>query len=121
MSAHFEQAVILDVDAIFLHKPEETLDHDPRYEETGTLLFHDGLNWQGAFKERHEWWERELAHTHLSSTIRHSKVYMDGYPEEGDSGAVATDKSRVGVLAGLLHIGWQNSAAVRGKYTCMMG
>ena len=121
LASTFEKAILMDADATFLQRPEIIFDTDPRYERTGTLLFHDRLIWQGAFKDRHEWWEKELAHTELSSTIQKSKVYMDGYAEEGDSGVVAVDKSRNGVLAGLLHICWQNTAAVRQKYTYVLG
>jgi alpha 1,3-mannosyltransferase len=113
LGSTFEEALVLDADAIFLQEPREIFDQDPRYKATGTLLFHDRLIWQGAFKDRHEWWEKELAHTDLSPSIRNSKVYMDGYAEEGDSGVVAVDKSRVEVFTGLLHICWQNTAAVR--------
>src|SRR2546423_450054 len=58
------------------------------------------LLWQGGFKERHEWWEKELAHNELSSTVRHSKVYIDKFAEEGDSGVVVVDKSRFRRLRG---------------------
>ena len=42
---------------------------------------------------------------------------MEGYAEEGDSGVVVADKSRLGVLIGLLHIAWQNTRDVREAYT----
>ena len=48
------------------------------------MLFRDRLLWQGAFKDRHDWWEKELAHTELSETIKQSKVYIEKYAEEGD-------------------------------------
>ncbi|KAI9808307.1 MAG: hypothetical protein M1825_004764 [Sarcosagium campestre] len=121
LGSTFERALVLDADAVFLQKPEVVFDDDPRFKSTGTLLFHDRLLWKGAFKNRHKWWEKELAHTNLSSTIRHSKVFIDGYAEEGDSGVVAVDKSRIGVFIGLLHICWQNSATVRRRYTYVKG
>lgn len=98
LGSTFEQVMLLDADAIFLQKPETIFDDHPGYRETGTLLFHDRLLWQGAFKERHEWWEKELAHTELSPNIRHSKVYTDKYAEEGDSGVVVVDKGRLDVF-----------------------
>lgn len=53
--------------------------------------------------------------------IRQSKVYMEGFAEEGDSGVIAVDKSRLDVLIGLLHIAWQNAKEVRGGFTYMYG
>src|SRR5271163_2892643 len=73
------------------------------------------------FKERHEWWEKELAHTELSSTIKHSKVFAEKYAEEGDSGVVVVDKGRLEVFIGLLHICWQNTYAVREAFTYRQG
>jgi alpha 1,3-mannosyltransferase len=121
LGSTFEQAILLDADAIFLQKAETIFDNHPGYRETGTLLFHDRLLWQGAFKERHEWWEKELAHTELSSTIRHSKVYIDKYAEEGDSGVVVVDKGRLDVFIGLLHVCWQNTYKVRESFTYKQG
>jgi alpha 1,3-mannosyltransferase len=121
LGSTFEQAMLVDADAVFLQKPENIFESHPGYRETGTLLFHDRLLWQGAFKERHEWWEKELAHTELSSTIRHSKVYIDKYAEEGDSGVVVVDKGRLDVLVGLLHICWQNTYQIREAFTYRQG
>ena len=121
LGSTLEQAILLDADAVFLQKPENILNDHPGYRSTGTLLFHDRLLWQGAFKERHEWWEKELAHTELSSTIKHSKVYIDKYAEEGDSGVVVVDKSRLDVFVGLLHICWQNTHTVREAFTYKQG
>jgi alpha 1,3-mannosyltransferase len=121
LGSAFEQAMLLDADAVFLQKPENIFEVHPGYRETGTLLFHDRLLWQGAFKERHEWWEKELAHTELSATIRHSKVYVDKYAEEGDSGVVVVDKGRLDVFVGLLHICWQNTYQVREAFTYRQG
>ena len=121
LGSTFEQTILLDADTIFLQQPEVILDQHTDYRDTGTLLFHDRLLWQGAFKERHAWWEKELEHTELSSTIKHSKVFVDKFAEEGDSGVVVVDKSRLEVVIGLLHICWQNTKAVRDKYTYTMG
>ena len=116
----FEQAIHVDADAVFLQKPE-ALFENPEFQETGTFLFHDRLLWPYAFPERHEWWEQELAHMDISNTTKFSKVYGQGYAEEGDSGVVVVDKSRIDVLAGLLHICWQNSKAPRDTLTYTMG
>jgi len=121
LGSTFEQVILLDADAVFVQPPEVIFDVHPQYAETGTLLFHDRLLWQGAFKERHSWWEKELAHTELSSTIRQSKVFVEKYAEEGDSGVVAVDKSRLDVFIGLLHIGWQNTKDVRDAFTYVQG
>lgn len=117
----FEQAILLDADAVFLQKPEVIFESHEGYQQTGTLLFHDRLLWQGAFKERHQWWEKEMEHHAIGETLSQSKVYMEGYAEEGDSGVVVLDKGRLPVLMGLLHICWQNTLAVRQKYTYRMG
>lgn len=119
LASSFEKVMVLDADVIFLQKPEKILESDPRFQATGTLLFHDRLIWSN--QGRHEWWETVLAHTHLSSNIRNSRAYVGGYAEEGESGLVAMDKSRLGVLMGLLHICWQNTPAVRDKYTYRFG
>ncbi|KAI1613744.1 mannosyltransferase putative-domain-containing protein [Exophiala viscosa] len=121
LGSTFEQAILLDADDVFFQPPEAIFDEDPQYLETGTLLFHDRLLWQGAFKERHAWWGKQLENTNLSETIKHSKVYMEGYAEEGDSGVVTVDKSRLGVFIGLLHIAWQNTKDVREAYTYTQG
>ncbi|KAK5219680.1 hypothetical protein LTR72_008064 [Exophiala xenobiotica] len=121
LGSTFEQAILLDADAVFLQRPDAIFEEHPQYQETGTLLFHDRLLWQGAFKERHAWWEKQLENTTLSDTIKHSKVYVEGYAEEGDSGVVAADKSRLDVFIGLLHIAWQNTRDVREAYTYRQG
>jgi alpha 1,3-mannosyltransferase len=121
LASTFEQAMLLDADTIFLQKPENIFNDHPGYHKTGTLLFHDRLLWQYGFKERHEWWEKELAHTELSSTIKHSKVFVEKYAEEGDSGVVVVDKGRLEVFIGLLHICWQNTYAVREAFTYRQG
>lgn len=121
LGSTFEQVILLDADAVFLQSPDVIFNEHPQYLERGVLLFHDRLLWQGAFKERHAWWEKELANTTLSDTIKQSKVYVEGYAEEGDSGVIAVDKSRVEVLIGLLHIAWQNTRDVREAYTYRQG
>lgn len=121
LACKFEQAILLDADAVFLQKPEVIFESHEGYQETGTLLFHDRLLWQGAFKERHQWWEKEMEHHAIGETLSKSKVYMEGYAEEGDSGVVVLDKGRLPVLMGLLHICWQNTLAVRQKVTYRMG
>ncbi|KAK4944442.1 hypothetical protein LTR10_016116 [Elasticomyces elasticus] len=121
LGSTFEPAILLDADAVFFQPPEVIFGEHPQYLETGTLLSHDRLLWQGAFKERHAWWGKQLENTNLSETIIHSKVYMEGYAEEGDSGVVAVDKSRLGVFIGLLHIAWQNTKDVREAYTYTQG
>ena len=121
LGSSFERVMLLDADAVFLQKPETIFETHPGFLSTGTLLFHDRLLWQGAFKERHQWWEQELNHTHLSKTIQSSKVFVEGFAEEGDSGVVVADKGRLDVLLGLLHICWQNTKGVREQYTYRMG
>ncbi|KEF57466.1 uncharacterized protein A1O9_05383 [Exophiala aquamarina CBS 119918] len=121
LGSTFEQVMLLDADDVFLQPPDVIFAEHPDYLKTGTLLFHDRLLWQGAFKERHAWWEKELENTTLSDTIKQSKVFMEGYAEEGDSGVVVADKSRLDVFIGLLHIGWQNTRDVREAYTYRQG
>lgn len=121
LGSTFEQAILLDADAIFLQPPEVIFDEHPGYLERGNVLFHDRLLSKGGYKARHDWWEHELSGHNLSDTIKLSKAYNDGYGEEGDSGVVAIDKSRTDVLFGLLHIAWQNTKDVRQKYTYVQG
>lgn len=121
LACKFEQAILLDADAVFLQKPEVIFESHEGYMQTRTLLFHDRLLWQGAFKERHRWWEKEMENHAIGETLSKSKVYMEGYAEEGDSGVVMLDKGRLPVLMGLLHICWQNTLAVCRKFTYRMG
>ena len=55
LGSHFEQAMLLDADDVFLQAPEVVFERDPRYLESGALLFYDRLLWPGAFPERHAW------------------------------------------------------------------
>ncbi|EXJ78840.1 hypothetical protein A1O1_09242 [Capronia coronata CBS 617.96] len=121
LGSTFEQVILLDADDFFLQQPDVIFDEDPRYNETGTMLFHDRLLWQGAYPERHAWWEQQLAGMGLSETTKQSKVYIESYAEECDSGVVAADKSRLDVFIGLLHIAWQNTRDVRDSYTYRQG
>lgn len=117
----FEQVILLDADAVFIQSPDVIFDGHPGYKESGTLLFHDRLLWQGAFAERHAWWEKELKDHEPSPALQKSRVYNDGYAEECDSGLVAIDKRRLKTLLGLLHVCWQNSAEVRDQWTYKQG
>lgn len=121
MASKYEQVMVLDADAVLLQKPEAIFEKHKGYEDTGALFFHDRLLWQGAFKERHEWWEEQLAHHTPSKALSKSLVYNDGYAEECDSGMVVIDKSRLQILLGLLHVCWQNTKIVRDEWTYKRG
>lgn len=121
LGSQYEQVVVLDADAILMQPPETILDSHSGYESTGSLLFHDRLLWQGAFKERHEWWEKQLEHHAPSNALSKSRVYNENYAEECDSGLVLLDKSRLPILLGLLHACWQNTKVVRDDWTYKMG
>ncbi|KAI4120418.1 MAG: hypothetical protein LQ338_007038 [Usnochroma carphineum] len=121
LGSHYEQTLVLDADAILLQAPETILDRHSGYKSTGALLFHDRLLWQGAFKDRHQWWEKQLEHHTPSQALSKSRVYNEGYAEECDSGLVMLDKSRLSVLLGLLHVCWQNTKEVRDQWTYKMG
>ncbi|OHE94111.1 hypothetical protein CORC01_10568 [Colletotrichum orchidophilum] len=108
--APFEEVILSDADSVFVQVPE-SLFLDPLYEQTGALLFHDRLLWQHAFAERHQWWRSQIHEP--SATLNKSLVWTEDYAEEGDSGVVIMDKSRLDVLMGLLHVAWQNTYDVR--------
>ncbi|GJC83798.1 alpha-1,3-mannosyltransferase MNT3 [Colletotrichum liriopes] len=112
--APFEEVLLSDADSVFVQVPEK-LFSDPSYESTGALLFHDRLLWQHAFAERHEWWRSQIHDP--SPTLNKSLVWTEDYAEEGDSGVVVIDKSRLDVLMGLLHVAWQNTYDVREEVT----
>ncbi|KAM0441284.1 hypothetical protein ACHAPT_000593 [Fusarium lateritium] len=114
LASHFDKVILLDADAVFLQDPEQLLRQD-RFKETGVLLFHDRLLWKGLFPDRHNWWHEQLKHP--SPETEKSLVWTEHYSEEGDSGLVVVDKSRLDVFIGLLHIGWQNSEVVRNEVT----
>jgi alpha 1,3-mannosyltransferase len=120
LASRFEQVIGLDADAVFLQDPNTILSaEESAFAEPGVLLYHDRLLWQGAFKERHEWWHQEMANANRipSDTLNSSKVWSEHYAEEADSGVVVFDKSRLPVLFGLLHVAWQNTKAVRETLT----
>ncbi|WYZ46202.1 hypothetical protein EsH8_IX_000427 [Colletotrichum jinshuiense] len=112
--APFEEVLLSDADSVFVQLPE-TLFLDPSYESTGALLFHDRLLWQHAFAERHEWWRSQIHNP--SAALNKSLVWTEDYAEEGDSGVVVINKSRLDVLMGLLHVAWQNTYEVREEVT----
>lgn len=114
LASRFEQVILLDADTVFLQDPKELLNQD-RYQETGVMLFHDRLLWKGGFAERQDWWHEQIKHP--SNETAKSLVWTERYSEEGDSGLVVVDKSRLDVLIGLLHVGWQNSHDVREEWT----
>ena len=121
VASSFEQVMVVDADAVFVQAPEVIFDNHIGYQDTGALFFHDRLLWQGAFSERHQWWEEQLKHHEPSKALKKSRVYNEGYAEECDSGLVVVDKSRLSILLGLLHACWQNSKTVREEWTYKMG
>ncbi|KIL84890.1 hypothetical protein FAVG1_11760 [Fusarium avenaceum] len=114
LASRYQQAIVLDADAVFFQAPEKLLQQE-RFKETGVLLFHDRLLWKNAFADRQDWWHDQIKHP--SPETDKSLVWTERYAEEGDSGIVVVDKSRLDVLLGLLHIGWQNSDRVRNEVT----
>lgn len=114
LGSSFEKVILLDADAVFLQKPETLLQH-PAFLRSGAFLFRDRLLWQHNFQDRHRWWKEQIRRP--SATLNKSLVWTDDYAEEGDSGVVVVDKSRVDVVAGLLHVCWQNSYDVREEIT----
>jgi alpha 1,3-mannosyltransferase len=118
LASKFEQIICIDADAVFLQKPEALLEQSG-YSTRGALFFHDRLLWQNVFKDRAKWWRSQMdaAHRQPSDTLRKSKVWMEGYAEEGDSGVIVLDKARMPIFMGLLHIAWQNSKGPRDAFT----
>lgn len=114
LGSTFEKVILLDADAVFLQKPEILLKH-PAFQRSGAFLFRDRLLWQHSFQDRHAWWKSQIKRP--SATLNKSLVWTEDYAEEGDSGVVLVDKGRTDVLAGLLHICWQNSYDVREEVT----
>jgi alpha 1,3-mannosyltransferase len=134
LASRFEKVILLDADVVMVEDPARVYEYDA-FKETGTYMFHDRLLWQHAFRSRHDWWEKEIGiasrdrKVEWNSTgkptnteaIKKSKVYMDDYAEEQDSGMVVLDKGRLEILTALLHICWQNSKTVREPFTYGMG
>lgn len=52
-----------------------------------------------------------------SAALNSSKVWTEGYAEEGDSGVIVINKKSTLTMLGLLHIAWQNSKAIREEWT----
>ncbi|KAL9561107.1 hypothetical protein ACKAV7_014462 [Fusarium commune] len=118
LGSHFEEVILLDADAVFIQQPER-LFAQTAYIEKGSLLFHDRLLWQHAFKERHEWWKDQIKEP--SAEMNKSLVWTEDYAEECDSGAVVLNKARASTLTGLLHVAWQNTYEVREEVTYRQG
>ncbi|KAL4724658.1 hypothetical protein ACLX1H_008100 [Fusarium chlamydosporum] len=114
LASHYEKVILLDADAVFFQDPRRLLQQD-RFNETGVVLFHDRLLWKGGFASRQDWWHDQIKHP--TPETEKSLVWTERYSEEGDSGLVVVDKTRLDVLLGLLHIGWQNSEKVRNEVT----
>jgi hypothetical protein len=118
LASKFEKTILLDADAVFMQKPEQLFNQKP-YIDKGAYLFHDRLLWQHAFRPRHEWWIDQIKEP--SAEMEKSRVWMEDYAEECDSGVVVVDKSRIPILVGLLHVAWQNTYDVREETTYRMG
>lgn len=114
LASRFERVILADADAVFFQPPEVLLEHDA-FLRSGSLLFHDRLLWKHLFADRHAWWRDQIRRP--SPAMNASRVWMEDYAEEGDSGLVVVDKSRIDVLVGLLHVCWQNTHAVREEVT----
>lgn len=115
--APFEEVILADADCVFVQPPEK-LYNDPSYTTHGALLFHDRLIWRHSYQDRHDWWRSQIQHP--SAALNKSLVWTQDYAEEGDSGVVVLDKSRLDILMALLHVGWQNTKAVRDEVTYRM-
>jgi alpha 1,3-mannosyltransferase len=116
LACKFEQAILLDADAVMVQDPAVVFSY-AGYKETGTFLFHDRLLWQHAFQDRHEWWKNQTANHKSSAALSKSLVWNEDYAEEQDSGMIAMDKRRLGLVTALLHICWQNSLPIREQMT----
>ncbi|KAI9697331.1 MAG: hypothetical protein M1820_007837 [Bogoriella megaspora] len=117
LASKFEEAILMDADAVFLQRPEILLDEHSGYGSTGALLFHDRLLWQNVFKDRAKWWREQMKGHMPSPALLQSKVWMEGYAEEEDSGVIVLNKSSVRTVLGILHICWQNTKEVRDAWT----
>ncbi|RGP62295.1 alpha- -mannosyltransferase mnt3 [Fusarium sporotrichioides] len=118
LASKFEQAILIDADAVLMQKPEKLFDQAP-YVNKGAYLFHDRLLWRYMFPERHIWWKDQIKEP--SDELKKSQVWRERYSEECDSGVVVVDKSKIPIFTGLLHVAWQNSRAVREEVTYKLG
>jgi alpha 1,3-mannosyltransferase len=140
LASPFTETILLDADSVLFQDPKIVFEYEA-YKQTGTYFFHDRLLWRHAYRERHDWWEKEVrislgpTGSNQNNTenwamgvttgnapmlkpvntkaILKSKPYMEDWAEEMDSGMVVYDKSRLVLLMGLLHICWQNTPRVR--------
>lgn len=118
LGSKFEEAILLDADAVFIQKPE-ILFEQRAYIEKGAYLFHDRLLWQHGFRDRHDWWKDQIKEP--SPEMNNSLVWTEDYAEECDSGVVVVNKARIDILVGLLHVAWQNTHDVREEVTYRLG
>ncbi|KAL8669158.1 MAG: hypothetical protein Q9168_006246, partial [Polycauliona sp. 1 TL-2023] len=121
LASSFEQVILIDPTTIFLQPPSAILANHTAYKTTGALFFHDHLYGKGDAKARHEYWQHLMKYHPHSQSLRSSKAYNEGYASASDPGVIVLDKSRNGVMLGLLHTCWQNSRRVRNEYTYKHG
>ncbi|CAI4218477.1 unnamed protein product [Parascedosporium putredinis] len=114
LASRFCEVLLADADAVFVQDPEAVF-RQGGYQRKKALMFHDRLIDKARYKNRQAWWRKQVVHP--SAEVDKSLSWTEDYAEEGDSGVVAVDKSRLDVLFGMLHAAWQNSKDVRESVT----
>ncbi|MBE3048411.1 hypothetical protein IMZ48_39085, partial [Candidatus Bathyarchaeota archaeon] len=114
LASSFSEVILADADTVFV-QPPEVLFSQEAYVDKGAYLFHDRLTDKGRHEDQIRWWKEQVAHP--SAEVQKSLAWNEDWAEEGDSGVVVVDKSRLGTWMGMMHTAWQNSKDVREEVT----
>ncbi|TFK96206.1 alpha-mannosyltransferase, partial [Pterulicium gracile] len=109
LASSFEHTLFLDADAVFLQDPTWGFEFDD-YKATGAYFFRDRLMYRNAFRDRSEFYHDLLdGAENPNSQLNKSRVFMEGYAEEMDSGALYLKKSAPGLKLALMFTCWMAS------------
>ena len=114
LASKFEHVIIVDADTVFLQSPSMVFAH-PGYIRTGTLFFHDRI--VGGPSDRHTWWRSIMQGRTPSPVMEKSAFWNNKTHDEMESGVIAFDKSKEGVLIALAFVAWMNTKSIREQTT----
>ncbi|ORZ30475.1 mannosyltransferase putative-domain-containing protein [Catenaria anguillulae PL171] len=120
--APYQHSILVDADTIFLQPPTPLLTTaDPGYLATGTLFFHDRTLFPAKRYEMLDWVTKWLPSA--SPHARQTRHWRGLSAHEMESGVVAVDKARPGVMLTLLMMVAMNTQPLRGEqvYKVMHG
>ncbi|KAI9338759.1 mannosyltransferase putative-domain-containing protein [Obelidium mucronatum] len=120
LASSFQNVIFMDSDVLFLLNPEVILEESDIFRNYGQLFFHDRSLQKDYFNQYASWFKAVNPHySYYASKLRFSNC--KSYHEQ-ESGVVAVDKSRAGVLHALILACKLNSNSMReDTYKAMYG